>query len=63
MQLSTEQKLEIYRRSLREYEASGDPKAEVQKRLIARLEEELRLEKLEDERCKTKSRTKRKRGR
>jgi len=42
MKPSTEQLLAIYRQALRKYEAEGDPKAEVQRRLIARLESELK---------------------
>ena len=38
MKPTTDELLAIYRRSLARYEATGDPMAVVQKRLIARLE-------------------------
>lgn len=40
MKPTREEKLAIYRRVLRKYEAEGDPKADIQRRLIARLEQE-----------------------
>ncbi len=41
MAISKEEKLEIYRKNLERYEANGDKdKADVQRRLIARIEAE-----------------------
>lgn len=49
MAISTNEKLEIYRRNLTRYEANGDTdKADVERRLIARIEREMVLNAKQD---------------
>ncbi|UWQ77480.1 hypothetical protein [Leisingera sp. M658] len=49
MAISTNEKLEIYRLNLTRYEANGDTdKADVERRLIARLEREMASQKARD---------------
>jgi len=44
MRLTTQDKIDLYRKVLQRYEDEGDDRADIQRRLIARLESDLRDE-------------------